>query len=126
MELIMNYSFFINIFIIIVITICSGIGDSQGFVHAANIWHKGRIVWAEVLKSSLGFSVGIFLYWIVIKFLNDVGIKSAELQTIGWFSVTIIGVALSSGKFFQWDPFDQIIAIGILSGIAWLMVRNGG
>ena len=43
--------------IIIVITVLSGIGDSQGFVHAAKIWVNDKLDWSELGKSALGFAV---------------------------------------------------------------------
>ena len=48
--------------IIIAITVLSGIGDSQGFIHAAKIWENNKLVWSELGKSAFGFAVGITLY----------------------------------------------------------------
>lgn len=87
--------------IIIVLTVLSGIGDSQGFVHAAKVWVNDKLVWNELGKSALGFAVGISLYWIVIKYMNTAGIAAPEIQTILWFSITILGVAILSRNFFS-------------------------
>lgn len=112
--------------IIIVLTVLSGIGDSQGFVHAAKVWANDKLVWSEVGKSALGFAVGISLYWIVIKYMNTAGIAAPEIQTLIWFSITILGVAILSRNFFRWQTVDQIVGIAVLVGVGWLMVRTGG
>jgi hypothetical protein len=112
--------------LIIVLTIVSGIGDAYGFTHAARIWQNGRAVWAEVAHSAVGFAFGIALYWYVLKYMSAVGIVAPEIQTIAWFAVTIIGVALISGQFLGWNWLDQLAAVVVLAGIGWLLVRTGG
>jgi hypothetical protein len=112
--------------IVIGITVLSGIGDSQGFVHAAKIWVNEKLVWSELGKSALGFAVGISLYWIVLKYMNAAGIAAPEIQTLVWFSVTLLGVAIISRNFFRWQTIDQIVGVAVLAGVAWLMVRTGG
>ena len=112
--------------LIIAITVLSGIGDSQGFVHAAKIWVNEKLVWSELGKSALGFAVGISLYWIVLKYMNAAGIAAPEIQTLVWFSVTLLGVAIISRNFLRWQTIDQIVGVAVLAGVAWLMVRTGG
>jgi hypothetical protein len=112
--------------IIIVLTVLSGIADSQGFIHAAKIWANDRLVWNDLGKSALGFAFGISLYWIVIKYMNAAGIAAPEIQTLIWFSITILGVAILSSNFFRWQTIDQIVGMVVLAGVAWLMVRTGG
>ena len=114
------------IVLLIVLTLISGVADAQGFVHAANIWQGGKLIWPEVMKSALGFAVGIVMYWICIRFLQDFRIFSPEIQTLAWFTVTIIGVALFSGKFLHWHTVDQIVGIAVLCGVAFLLFRAGG
>lgn len=121
----MSFELIRSILFISLLTLISGFSDSQGFLHAANIWHKGNIVWSELGKSALGFVGGVISYWIVIKFLQEVGIVLPEIQAIGWFAVTIIGIAILSGKFVNWQSIDQIIAILVVCGLGWLMFRVG-
>jgi len=45
------------------------------------------------------------------------------LQTLIWFSTTLIGVAALNGRFLQWPSSDQAVAMLVLIGIAWLLVR---
>lgn len=114
------------LFLIVGITLISGIGDSQGFIYAAKMWQNGKIVWNEFGKSALGFGVGISTYWFAVKYLKEFGVFSPEIQTLIWFGVTIIGVALISRKFFVWQMIDQVIAIIVFAGIGWLLFRTGG
>src|SRR5215470_6268689 len=88
---------------IVGITLVSGVGDSQGFIHAAKIWQSGKLVFSELGKSALGFSVGIGSYWLGVKYLKEFGVISPETQTLIWFGITIVGVAFISGKFFRWQ-----------------------
>jgi hypothetical protein len=108
------------------ITLISGIGDSQGFIHAAKMWQNGKIVWDEFSKSALGFVVGIGTYWLAVKYLDEFGVFATETQTLIWFGVTIIGVALISRKFFAWEMIDQVVAIFVFLGVSWLLFRTGG
>jgi hypothetical protein len=112
--------------LIIVLTVLSGLGDAFGFTHAALIWQNGRLVWGEVARSAAGFVAGISVYWLVLKYMTAVGIVSPEIQTIAWFAVTLVGVAVLSGKFLGWPLLDQVVAVAVLAGIGWLLVRTGG
>lgn len=105
------------------LTILSGIGDSYGFIHAARVWREGQLVPGELGRSVLGFAVGIGMYFVVIRFLNELGITGPELQTIGWFAVTIVGVALISGEAARWAVVDRVVAVLCVVGVGWLMVH---
>ena len=122
----MNTSQIAGIILIVILSLISGWVDAQGFVHSSRIWVEGRPIWAEALKAGLAFGFGIMIYWLVIRFLNQAGVQSPEMQSILWFSVTIIGVALISREFFKWQRVDQIVAVFVLSGIGWLLFRTGG
>lgn len=116
---------FISILIVIVLTALSAFADSQGFVHASRIWQDDALVWTEVAKSALGFSIGIISFWLVLRYMIRIGIVSAEMQTLGWFTITIIGVALISGDAFRWQTIDKVIAFLVILGIAWLLFHTG-
>jgi hypothetical protein len=112
--------------LIVGLTLLSGFADSQGFLHAAQIWVDRKVIWPEVAKSALGFSSGIILYWIALRYLKDAQVAAPEIQTLIWFGVTIVGVAIASGKFAQWRSVEQLVATGVLLGIGWLLVRTSG
>lgn len=111
--------------LILGLILLSGIGDSQFFLHASTMWSHGKVVTPEIIKSAIGGVIGIAAYWATVKFLEDFGIVSPEIQTILWFSITIIGVALVSGKFHHWQVIDQVVAFIVILGIGWLLVRTG-
>ena len=113
------------IFIIFILTLISGLADAQGAVHAAKVWQGDRLDWAELGKSALGFAVGISVFWVVIKYMIALGVVAPEIQTITWFSMMIIGVALFSGAFFRWQWTEKVVAVGVLAGIGWLLFRTG-
>jgi len=109
----------------VALTLASGLADSYGFVHAARVWNGGRLIPAELGRSSVGFALGITIYWIVIRFLEQLGVHSVAIQTVGWFGATLVGVAVVTGEFRDWGTANQIIALGVALGIGWLMIATG-
>jgi len=109
-----------------ILTIISGIADSQGFSHAAAMWSDGKLIWSEFAKSAFGFAIGIVTYWLVVRFLNQLQVNAPEIQTLLWFGVTLLAVALINGTFFGWQRIDQLVAVLVLFGIGWLLFRTGG
>jgi hypothetical protein len=109
----------------VALTLASGLADSYGFVHAARVWDGGRLIPAELGRSSVGFALGITTYWIVIRFLEQLGVHSVAIQTIGWFGATLVGLAVVTGEFRDWGTANQIVAVGVALGIGWLMVTTG-
>jgi hypothetical protein len=105
-------------------TIASGLLDSLAFTHAAGMWKDGRLVWIEATKSAASFLLGMTMYWGAVRYLSEAGIVFAEIQALLWFSVTIVGVAVLGGRFFHWPPLEQLVAVGVLFGLGWLMART--
>jgi uncharacterized membrane protein YoaK (UPF0700 family) len=114
-----------NLISIILLTTLSGICDAVGFLHASRIWQKDNSInCTELWISAAGFAAGVSLYWLAVKYLQIAGITSPELQTTCWFAMTIIGVAIANHQFAKWVPLDQLIAVAVLCGIAWLIMRH--
>ncbi|MBC7947885.1 MAG: hypothetical protein H7Y42_08405 [Chitinophagaceae bacterium] len=113
-----------SLVLIVVLTILSGFADAQGFVHAASIWQGGKIEWSQLAKSALGFAIGISLYWIVLRSMQELNIVAPEIQTLVWFAVTMVGVAIVSGNILKWQLIDQAIAVMVLFGVGWLLIRT--
>ena len=112
-------------FIVLVLITLSGFADSLGFVYASKVWQKDGLSWLNLGKSAAGWWVGIALYVVSLKFMARMGVVSAEIQTAIWFAMTIIGVVIFSGKFFAWPRLEQAVAILVLVGLGWLLVRTG-
>jgi hypothetical protein len=110
--------------LVFVLCIVSGSADAHGFIHASRIWRADQLVWSEVARSAAGFSVGIGTYWAAVRFMPRLGIDSPEMQTILWFAVTIIGVAVASGRFGRWPMSDQLVAGVVTLGLGWLLIRS--
>lgn len=109
--------------LIVVLTIFSGLADGYGFAHAAEIWKEGRFNPRELALTMAGFTCGITVYIVCLRFLSLLGIESAEIQVLFWFSMTLIGVAIFSGTAFTWAWPNQIVAAMVVIGIGWLMVN---
>jgi len=103
--------------------IVSGACDAMGFTYAAKIWQDNHLQWKTLLHSACGFASGIALYWFTIRYFGELGVVSPELQTLIWFGTTLVGVAMLSGRFLYWRSLDQGVALLVLVGIAWLLVR---
>ena len=111
--------------LITILTLISGFGDSRGFLYSARIWQGDKLIFREVIQSALGFALGIVAYWFAIRFLQQIGVVSAEMLTFIWFSVTIVGVAIASGQFAHWGLANQIIGVLVLVGLGLLIFRTG-
>lgn len=112
------------VFLIILFTTLSGYGDARGFIHASRIWQDGKFIWQEALRSAVGFQFGVLMFWIALRYLGRFGVIGAEVQTLIWFGVTIIGVAALSGRFLRWGHAEQAVALLVLAGIGWLLYRD--
>jgi len=108
---------------ILLFTALSGIGDAQGFVGASRMWSGTGVVWPELARSGLGFGLGAFGYWFAVRYLRDLGVEAAEVQTLFWFAVTLVAVGLLSGAVARWQMVDRAVALAVLVGIGWLLVR---
>jgi hypothetical protein len=113
-----------SVLMIAAFTLLSGLGDAFGFICASRVWVEGRFVWVEALKCIAGFQFGMIMYWLALWKLSAHGIISVEIQTLFWFVITIVGVALLNGRVFGWPALDQAVAGGVLMGLAWLMYRG--
>jgi hypothetical protein len=70
------------------------------------MWESGRFVARECAKSAAGFAIGIGSYWFFVRYLKQCGVLAPETQTLIWFAVTLLGVALVSGEWLRWRRVD--------------------
>ena len=112
-----------SLLVLALISLSAG-ADSLGFIHAAKIWQKDTISWIDVAWSTLSWGVGIMLYMMSLRYLVRLGVTAAEIHTMVWFAMTIIGVIIFSGRFFSWPRLEQAVATLLLIGLGWLLVRT--
>ncbi len=101
-------------------------GEAEGYAHSSKVWSHGKFITGEAFNATLGYVIGTIMFWISIKFLQEMKIVTPEIQTIIWFTLTIVGLAFLSGKFFHWQLIDQVVALFVFMGIGWLLFHTGG
>jgi hypothetical protein len=109
----------------VALTLLSGVADATGFLHAAKAWSDGRPVWTEIGAAVAGYAVGLVAYIAVVRFLDALGVTSPEIQVLGWFTVTIVGVAAVQGSLRGWPAADKLVAVVAVTAVGWLVVRHG-
>ncbi len=109
---------------VLVLCVISGLADSQGFVHAADVWRDEGVSWPSLGRSSLGFVVGMSSYWISIRFMNRVGLATADLQYLVWFLITLIGVGIATGSIRRWSGVDVAVGVMVVAGLCWLTMKG--
>lgn len=105
-------------------TIAAGVLDSLAFTYSATMWQSGKLVWSQASKAAVTFALGIMMYWGAIRYLDEAGVVLPEIQTLIWFTVTIIGVTLLGGRFIHWPVLDQVVAVNVLVSLGWLITRT--
>jgi hypothetical protein len=111
--------------VFVALTALTGFADSQGFIHASRIWHDGQVIWREVWQSGLAFMIGVVAYWAVVRMVAELGVRSAVLQTMGWFAVTIAAVVLTDSGGHRWQLVDTATAAVVVAGLGLLLYRTG-
>jgi len=114
-----------NILFGIVLTLLSGFSDALGFVHASRAWENDHFVLREAVWSLILFVGGIVTYVVAIRYFARIGVTSTEIQTLIWFSVTVIGVAAIQRTIVNWGPADRVMAAVAVISVGWLVVRKG-
>ena len=104
--------------------IASGVFDSLAFTYSSRMWQEGRLMFEPASKAAVSFAIGIGLYWAGIRYLGEAGVVLPEIQTLIWFGVTIIGVAILGGRLPQWHFVDQIIGANVIISLGWLITRT--
>jgi len=112
---------FVSAFFVLVLTVLSGVMDARGFVYAGRAWPGGTLDWAAVGQSLLAFFAGISLYIGAVRFMQLMGLNAVALQSGIWFVATAIGIAALDGTVAQWTRLQQVIALVVMAGLAWLI-----
>jgi hypothetical protein len=106
---------------LIIVTALSAFFDAKGFVYASKAWENGRIVTSIALLSLVNFVGGITLYLVSIGFQQRIGVQSAAMQSIFWFAMTVVGIALLDGTIAHWSVAQRAVGVGVTIGIGWLL-----
>jgi len=107
--------------LVLVLTILSGLMDARGFVYAARAWPGGRLDTRLAAASMVAFFAGLSLYIVSVRFMQSFGLHGVALQAALWFVVTAVGVAAMDGSVLQWTRAQQLVAVGLVAGLAWLI-----
>jgi len=112
---------FLSALLVLVLTVTSGVMDARGFVYAGKAWPGGNLDWTAVGQSMLAFLAGISLYIGAVRFMQAMGLNAVALQSGIWFVATAIGIAALDGTVVQWTRLQQLVALGVIAGLAWLI-----
>ncbi len=108
---------------LLVVTALSAFLDAKGFVYAAQSWRSGSLVTSTAVLSLVYFIGGVTLYIVSIGFQQKLGVHSAAIQSIFWFAMTVVGVALMDGTIAHWSLAQRAVAVGVTIGIGWLLIN---
>jgi hypothetical protein len=108
-------------FLVLLLTVLSGVMDARGFVYAGRAWPDGQLDWTAVGQSLLAFFAGISLYIGAVRFMQAMGLHAVALQSGIWFVATAIGIAALDGSVVQWSRPQQAVALLVMAGLAWLI-----
>jgi hypothetical protein len=112
---------FLSALLVLVLTVTSGVMDARGFVYAGRAWPGGNIDWTAVGQSMLAFFAGISLYIGAVRFMQSMGLHAVALQSGIWFVATAVGIAALDGTVVQWTRLQQLVGLGVIAGLAWLI-----
>ena len=108
---------------VILLTTLSGLADAQGFVRAAQTFQGSAVSVNDLALTMIYFGLGLVSYLFAVRDLMRLGIGAPEVHMLFWLGVTIVGLALLSGKFSQWAGVDRLVGATVVLGISWLILR---
>ena len=112
---------FLSISALLIVTALSAFLDAKGFVYAAQAWRSGSLAPSVAFQSLLYFVGGVTIYIASIGFQQYLGVQSAAMQSIFWFAMTVVGVALLDGTIGHWTVAQRLVAVTVTVGIGWLL-----
>ena len=108
---------------IVVLTALSGLADAQGFVRSAQAFQNGLVVSTDLAQAVIFFGLGLISYLFAVRDLMRLGIDAPEVHMLFWFAITIVGLALLSGRMSGWQGVDRLVGAVVVLGISWLILR---
>jgi hypothetical protein len=113
-----------NLLLVTGLTTLSGIMDARGFYYAPMAWPGGHLDGRYAALSIVCFVGGLSLYIVAVRFMQHVGVGSIAVQSAVWFVVTAVGIALLDGSVLQWSRAQQVVALLVFAGLAWLIATT--
>lgn len=114
----------VNLLIVGLLTLGSGLLDARGFVYAARAWPGGHLDLRIGLLSLLCFGGGLTAYILAVKFMQNAGIQGVALQSGIWFVVTAVGIALMDGSIVHWTRAQQVVGVAVAIALCWLIATT--
>jgi len=115
---------FVNIAMVIVLTLISGLLDARGFLLASQAWPGGQLDIRSASLSVLCFGLGLSSYVVAVRFIQALGIQGVALQSSLWFVVTAIGIAVLDGSILNWSRTQQLVGVLVAIGLGWLIATT--
>jgi len=114
----------IDLVLVTALTILSGLLDARGFYYAPLAWPDGRLDLRYALAAVGCFVGGLSMYVLAARFMQHVGVSSISVQSAVWFVVTAIGIAALDGSIAHWARSQQVVAVLVFIGLAWLIATT--
>jgi hypothetical protein len=115
---------FVQYSLLILLTVASAYGDSRGFIWSDRAWDHGTVDWRAIRYALLSFAFGITAWLLAVRYLKEMGSIGVSAQAMGWFLLTILGVAAASGEFVRWSLIDKSLAMICIACFAALVFRT--
>lgn len=106
------------------LTILTASGDTVGFIFADRAWANGRIDWSCAALALAGYAVGVSSYIAVLGPIKRAIDVPPEIQTLAWFALTSIGVAIASRAALGWSADKIAAGVIAVSCLGYLVARS--
>jgi len=111
----------LSVLVTFILTAASGLMDARGFLYASKAWPDGQLALKPAVLSLVSFLAGVSLYIASVRFMQALGLQTVALQSAIWFVITAVGIAAMDGTVLQWTRSQQLVAIGIVVALTWLI-----
>jgi hypothetical protein len=114
----------VNLIIVGLLTVGSGLLDARGFVYASRAWPGGQLDVKVGVLSLLCFVGGLSCYILAVKFMQNANIHGVALQSGIWFVITAVGIAAMDGSIVNWSRTQQVVGVAVAVALCWLIATT--